>query len=107
MKVVLPNWWHRIFTVLLVSIPLAGTAAGLALVSVRSSSLNPSASGNGESGLPIISPDGRYVLFSSTADNLVLMTNSNPVSGLLPPSLNVFRRDRTNGATMLVSAAPV
>ena len=78
-------------------------AAGLELVSVRSSSLNPSASGNGDSGLPIISPDGRYVLFTSTADNLVLTTNSNPVSGLLPAGLNVFRRDRTNGTTTLVS----
>jgi Tol biopolymer transport system component len=78
-------------------------ATGLQLVSVRNSSLNPSAGGNGDSGVPIISPDGRYVLFASTADNLVLTTNLNPVSGLLLRSLNVFRRDRTNGTTTLVS----
>jgi Tol biopolymer transport system component len=103
MKNVLPDWWHIIFIILLVSIPLAGTAAGLQPVSVRDSSLNPPVGGNGNSGMPVISPDGRYILFASTADNLVVMSNAGPVSGLLPARLNVFLRDRTNGTTRLVS----
>jgi Tol biopolymer transport system component len=53
--------------------------------------------------MPIISPDGRYVLFASAANNLVLMSNSSPMTVLRPPVLNVFLRDRTNGTTTLPS----
>jgi Tol biopolymer transport system component len=103
MKVILRNCWHRVFVILLVSMPLAGMATGFELITARSADLDPSASANGDSGIPIISPDGRYILFSSTADNLVLTTNNSPVSGAVPPGLNVFLRDRTNGTTRLVS----
>jgi len=81
----------------------ATTTGALQLVSARNPSLNPPAGGNGDSGLPIISPDGRYVLFASTANNLVLMSNSTPMTVLRPPVLNVFLRDRTNGTTTLAS----
>jgi hypothetical protein len=103
MKVILRNSWHRILVVLLVSLPLAGMATGFELITARTAELEPSATANGDSSMPIITPDGRYVLFASTADNLVLMTNNNPVSGAVAPALNVFLRDRTNGTTKLVS----
>jgi hypothetical protein len=73
------------------------------LVSQRGASPAP-AGGSGDSWGAIISPDGRFVLFASTANNLVLTTNGTalPIAGA--PGLNVFLRDRTNGTTTLVSA---
>src|SRR5262249_41649375 len=57
--------------------------------------------GSGDSGASVLSPDGRYVLFASTANNL------DDISGQLfqsiPPRINVFLRDRTTGVTTLVS----
>lgn len=50
-----------------------------------------------------MSPDGRYVLFASTANNLAV-TATNPPTPIPPPlKLNVFLRDRTNRTTTLVS----
>ena len=79
------------------------TAASLQLVSMRNPSFAPSASGGGDSGLPIITGEGRYVLFASTADNLVLTSSHGPIPAFFLARLNVFLRDRTNGATFLVS----
>src|ERR1035437_840173 len=59
--------------------------------------------GSGDSWTPIISPDGRYVLFASTANNLLVITNDTPIPARFPAPLNVFLRDRTNGTTTLVS----
>lgn len=84
--------------VLVTAITFPATAA-LNPVSQRNAAFPPSASGGGDSGLPIISADGRYVLFASTAGNLAFVGNSSP----LPRSLNVIMRDRTNGTTVLVS----
>src|SRR2546428_12669202 len=78
-------------------------AASLQLVSMRNPAFAPSASGGGGSGLPILSADGRYVLFASTADNLALTGSHGAIPALFPFSLNVFLRDRTSGATTLVS----
>ena len=75
-------------------------ASALQLVSQLHPSFAP-AGGDGDSGLPIISADGRYVLFASAANNLTLTNNNNSV---LPQRLNVFLRDRVNGTTTLVSA---
>src|SRR5262245_40538800 len=72
-------------------------------VSALENSQPPTASGGGDSWLPIITPDGRYVLFASTANNLVLQTNGRPIPALNLPRLNVYLRDRTNGTTVLVS----
>ncbi|HZL78286.1 MAG TPA: hypothetical protein VFC17_05485, partial [Candidatus Limnocylindrales bacterium] len=69
------------------------------LVSQIGSSFTSPAGGNGDSGLPVISADGRFVLFASTADNLVLSNNSS----VLPRRVNVFLRDRSNDLTTLVS----
>jgi hypothetical protein len=73
------------------------------LVSQRGANPAP-AGGAGDSWGAIMSPDGRFVLFASTANNLVSTTNGQalPISGA--PRLNVFLRDRTNGTTTLVSA---
>ncbi len=51
----------------------------------------------------MISPDGRYVLFASTASNLILNTNGVAIPSLFPVSMNVYLRDRTNGTTRLIS----
>jgi hypothetical protein len=73
------------------------------LVSKRGSGDAP-AGGSGDSWGAIISPDGRFVLFASMANNLVLTTNGHalPIAGA--PRLNVFLRDRTNNTTTLISA---
>src|ERR1700756_1536116 len=76
-------------------------AAPFQMVSVRDPSQSAPAGGSGDSFGPIMTPDGRYVLFASTANNLVLNNNSNPIPALVPAHLNVFLRDRTNGTTAL------
>ena len=70
------------------------------LVSVSGSALVPKLGGDGDSGLAIVSPDGRYVLFASTANNLVPTNNNNFA---MPCRFNVYLRDRQTQATTLVS----
>lgn len=86
--------------IVLGTITMGVLTAATQLVSPIGSAITPPAGGNGDSGLSIISVDGRFVLFASTADNLVLSNNG---SGM-PWRMNVFLRDRTNGTTALVSA---
>jgi Tol biopolymer transport system component len=83
-------------------VPLRGTAGDLQLVTTNDAAAGLRA-GGGDSQNPILSRDGRFVLFASTAGNLT-STGSNCVSppGTLP-KLNVFLRDRTSGRTRLVS----
>jgi Tol biopolymer transport system component len=57
------------------------------------------AAGNGSSGSPLISGDGRFVAFESTASNLV--------SGDTNAQRDVFRRDCLSGTTVLVSTGAV
>lgn len=57
---------------------------------------NGSSAGNGSSSLPVISADGRFVVFSSTADNLV----ADDTNGLS----DVFIANRETGDVSLVSA---
>jgi hypothetical protein len=92
---------------ILASLCLALSAAGSSvhLVSTADSTLGPPAGGGGDSALPIISRDGQFVLFASTADNLVALGTNRPVPALIPEPINVFVRDRTNGTTALVSVA--
>ena len=76
-------------------------AASLQPVATVDPALGPPTTGGGDSWDPILTPDGRYVLFASTANNLA--SGSNGVyQGLVPPKVNVFRRDRASGATVLV-----
>jgi Tol biopolymer transport system component len=57
----------------------------------------------GDSWDPVVSPDGRYVLFASTANNLLLASNGAAIPQRIPPSLNVYLRDRWYGSNTLVS----
>jgi Tol biopolymer transport system component len=66
------------------------------LVSRQGSSVTPSTTGNGESVAPQITPDGRFILFPSTATDLV--TNDNSF-----PSLDLFLKDRASGTMWLIS----
>jgi hypothetical protein len=78
-------------------------AGDLQLVSAPSPGTASPAGGNGNSDLPIVSADGRYVVFTSSAINLVTNPYAGPVSGLAPRSTQVFVRDRVAGTTTLVS----
>ena len=79
-------------------------AGPLPLVSLLHPSQSPPFGGNGDSCLPVLSPDGRFVLFASTANNLLVASNGLPLPALVPARFNVFLRDRTNQTTTLVSA---
>jgi len=74
---------------------LAQTAAQL--ISTRTTAVPLPADGNGASVDPLISSDGRFVLYESTADNLT------PGSGS-GPWLQVYLRDCASNTTTLVSA---
>lgn len=79
---------------LVVAVALAGpawAAATTKLVSVRSNE----AQGNNDSTEPVVSRDGRYVVFSSDASNLV--------AGDTNDAMDVFVRDRRLGTTKRVS----
>ena len=73
------------------------------LLSKIDGSQSSPAGGCGDSWAPVISADGRYVLFASTANNLLLGSNNLPLPTTTLPVLNVFLRDRSSGATTLVS----
>ncbi len=81
---------------------LSASAASLQLVSTLDPAQEPPSGGGGDSATAVISPDGRFVLFASTANNLALV-GTNPLPVLVPPPLNVFLRDRASGTTTLVS----
>ena len=89
----------------LVNLWVVQIAAGssLQLISATNPEFGPPAGGDGDSYLPVISRDGRYVLFGSTAHNLVMLGTNRPIPKLAPAPINVFLRDRTNASTVLVS----
>lgn len=74
----------------------AGASESVQAVSVAAPGQPQSIGGNGDSTASIVSPDGRFVLFLSWANNLV----TNDANGLF---IDVFLRNRTNGTTTLVS----
>ncbi len=82
---------------------ISSYAGDLQLVSARITGTASPAGGNGNSDLPILSADGRYVVFASSAINLVTNPYAGPVSGIAPRSTQVFVRDRVAGTTVLVS----
>ena len=80
------------------------TAAGpLRLVSSSDLVPAPGGGGGGDSSTPLLTPDGRYVLFASTAGNLVADTNGSALPASTPFTPNVFLRDRISGTTKLVT----
>ena len=76
-------------------VPLAGAAKDDLVLISRQSAGDGGAGGDGESASASISADGRYVAFSSVADNLSSADN-NVVA-------NIFVRDTQTNATTLVS----
>ena len=74
-----------------------GKAATVNLVTARSPGVPLPAGGDADSVGPTLTPDGRFVLFSSLANNLA--TNGNNLF-----ALNLYLRDRVNHTTTLVSA---
>lgn len=73
------------------------------MVSATAPAFAPPAGGGGDSELPVLSRDGRYVLFASTAHNLVSLATNRPLPALFPAPINVYLRDRLKGSTVLVS----
>ena len=93
------------FLILLVSADVAGAGGLIQPVSIVNTAAIAPAGGSGDSLSPIITPDGRYVLFSSSANNLILNPSANPAPTPMPPVMNIFLRDRLNQTTTLVSAS--
>ncbi|MEJ0089285.1 MAG: hypothetical protein WDM80_06000 [Limisphaerales bacterium] len=91
------------FTIFTVFLTASASALPLSLVSVHDDFQVPPAGGNGDSRAPILTPDGRYVLFTSTANNLVAINGSNSLPVVGAQKFNVFQRDRMSGTTLLVS----
>lgn len=81
----------------LVSINQAGTATGNAISYDGASAASYGGFGGLNTSRPVTSVDGRFVVFSSLATDLV----STPTSG----QANVFRRDTVTGTTTLVSVS--
>ena len=84
--------WLLAFGVFLVPV----NALPVALLSARNPSVPLPTGGDGNSAAPVVSPDGRFVVFTSAANDLVPGGNSFC-------SLNVFLRDRASNTTVLVS----
>lgn len=78
-------------------------SASVQLATQRGSATSPAVNGGGMSLDPIVSADGRYVVFASTANNFVLTTNNTPLTVPPLPVLNVYLRDRASNTTTLVS----
>ncbi len=97
------RWQLPVVAAFAALISIRAPASFLQLVSPRDGFLPPVAGGGGSSQMPIVSTDGRYVLFASTANNLALMTNGAPMITPTLPALNVFLRDRASNTTALVS----
>ncbi len=82
---------------------VASARPDLHLVSARDASQPGPAGGGGDSFMPILSADGRYVLFGSTAANLALADSGAAYRPSNPPKINVYLRDRLSGTAKLVS----
>jgi hypothetical protein len=78
-------------------------ANGAQIISQLAPGTAVSAVAGGDSSLPIVSPDGRYVLFASTANNLVAAAGGHVMPDYFPARENVYLRDRQAGTTILVS----
>jgi hypothetical protein len=94
---------HRYVGVAFLALVGQVVASTFQTVSIRDLNMPAPAGAGGDSSSPVISEDGRFVLFTSTAENLA-SNNISPVTGLLPRRMNVFLRDRLAGTTVLVSA---
>src|ERR1041385_98096 len=103
MKPILVGHFRQFATPLLLAAGWHVSGAPLQVASQHSSAITAPAGGSADSVSPIISADGRYVLFASAADNLIVNGNGAAIIGPFPSKYNVFLRDRTAGTTTLVS----
>src|SRR5512140_1709889 len=94
-----PTW----LLALAILVPGTATAGSVQPVSVPDSDVAAMAGGSGDSINPMVSADGRYILFASSANNLALTASNTPYLAAGVQHLNVYRRDRTLGTTTLVS----
>ena len=78
-----------------ISLPaLGGLIQPVSIVNtVNTPAVTPSG-GSGDSMAPIISSNGRYVLFASSANNLTLNDSANPTPPPVPAVMNIYLRDR-------------
>jgi Tol biopolymer transport system component len=83
--------------------PRPAGAQTLHLISAPDSILGPALGAGGDSGAAILTPDGRYVVFGSSAENLLVMGTNGPVPPRLSRPVNVYLRDRSTATTALVS----
>ncbi|MBA4146513.1 MAG: hypothetical protein H0X66_00240 [Verrucomicrobia bacterium] len=102
MRIHLRNKWSLILTFLFLC--QSAFADSFHLLTASDESRQPSAAGGSDSYSPILTPDGRVVLFTSAAENLCLTTNNTAAVVSSQGALNVFVRDSTNGTTSLISA---
>src|SRR5262245_40958602 len=91
---------RRVLSFSLIALALLAIVAPLGagpvqLLSSRDPSAPASASGNGDSVAPWISSDGRFVVFASSANDLVSGDNGQF-------TLDLFLRDRSSNSTALV-----
>ena len=102
MKPLLKKWRSSTLAAVVLFTAVPAPASFIQLVSQHDGSLPPIA-GGGSSQLPIVSHDGRYVLFASTANNLMVLSNGEPMPAATMPCLNVYVRDCASNTTTLVS----
>jgi Tol biopolymer transport system component len=97
------NRLHTAIAGLLVWGGMVFTGQAGQLVTQEGASLAAPAGAGGNCGMPMVTPDGRYVVFASTANNLALTGGGTPILTRTLGNLNVYLRDRTNQTTTLVS----
>ncbi len=86
------------------AVPCHSPAAVVQPVSVADPSLAAASNeGAGDSSVPLMTPDARFILFASAASNLPLAPTGAVVRASFPARLNVFLRDRTQDTNALVS----
>lgn len=82
--------------------PARGAEAPV-VVTVRDPSLPLPAGGAGDSGDPVLSPDGRFVLFSSAAQNLIAGFTNSIVPVQAGVGFNLYLHDRSAGTNLLLT----
>ena len=112
MKPIYPLWqiWsdcrcREVLLSLLVSTTLAFAGGSISPIFIVNTPAVAPSGGSGDSLAPIITPDGRYVLFASSANNLTLNNSVNPTPSPIPAVLNIYLRDRLAHTTTLVSVS--
>ena len=86
-----------------VAFALPAASTDIELVTTVTSSFEPSLTGAGDSAGPFLSEGGRYILFSSTANNLCTTSSNTPFVSRMPAKLNLFFRSGVIAFRTIVS----